>query len=193
MITEAALSDAKLVEKTINGDTTAFAALIRRYQNQVLSTAYYHMRNTAEAEELTQDAFIRAHEKLASLQDPARFAGWLRTLVSRLCIDALRKRGPGRISLDDTPPQAAAAGDKHDVEDELHQKEVKIQVARAVDSLSSKYREVIILHYFRNLSYKEIADFLEIPARTVDSRMRKAKQLLSRKLASLHEVVEVAK
>lgn len=187
MITETALSDAKLVEKTVAGDIGAYTMLIRRYQNQVLSTAFLYMKNSAEAEELAQDALIKAHEKLNSLKDPSRFAGWLRKLVIRICLDAIRRKGPGKIPIDIASAGDIATGGQEEIEEELYREQVRREVAGAVDSLSEKLREVVILYYFRDLSYKEIGEYLNLSIRTVESRLYKAKILLHRKLSQLHE------
>ena len=97
-----AKDDAQLIRSILSGDDTAFGTLVQKYQKTVHALVWQKIGDFHHAEEITQDTFLQAYRKLATLRDPDLFARWLCVIANRLCIDWLRKQKPAMQSLDDS-------------------------------------------------------------------------------------------
>lgn len=186
MTDPAGASDAELVARTLAADHGAYKELVGRYQGHVYGLAYSLVGNWAEAQDIAQETFIRAYSNLDQLRDPARFAAWLRRVAFGVAMDWLRTFRPkifeqldGRVDLDhleipDFQPGPAEIAQK---------RELAEAVLAAVASLPPKYRVPLTMFHLDGLSYKKVADFLDIPLGT-------AKSLISRAQAKLKAVLE---
>jgi RNA polymerase sigma-70 factor, ECF subfamily len=174
------MSDAGLVEVVLNGDQDVFAVLVERYKDAVQNLAYRMLGNTTEAEDVTQEAFVRAYTQLATYKPVHKFSTWLLSIASHLAIDQLRRRRFLALPLDDVPflewivdvgagpEQTALQGEQQD--------EIQIYLQR----LPSKYRAVIVLRYWYDFSYEEIAQALSLTQPLVKARLHRARELLAR-------------
>ena len=95
-------SDVELIRRTLNGDDTAFTQLVRKYQKPVHALAWRKLGDFHTAEEITQDTFLKAYQKLATLKEPQRFSSWLYVIAARLCVAWLRKKRLLTQSLEET-------------------------------------------------------------------------------------------
>lgn len=165
-------SDATLVRRARQGHKTAFAELVLRYRRQVLAIAYRMTGSPAAAEDIAQEAFVRAWMGLDGLRDPQAFRAWLCRLAVNAAHDALRR----------TPELAALAGDEPDGRPSPEQRTLVREraeaVRRAVLDLPEQCRAALILREFEGLAYREIAQALDIPLGTVMSRLHYARRLL---------------
>jgi RNA polymerase sigma-70 factor, ECF subfamily len=153
----------RLVRAAQTGDQEAFAALYQRYGALVYRTAYLLLGDAGYAEELTQDVFVRMHGSLARYQpDRGAFSTWLHSVTVHACLNARRRRLWGWLSLD----RARAEGI------ELPASELRIW--RAVQRLPLKLRAAVVLRYYHDLSYEELAQALACPVGTVRSRLHAA-------------------
>ena len=176
--------EAGLVRRCLAGDEKAYRELVERYQAQVYSVALRMVRRSEDAEDLTQETFVRMFRAL-SRYDPTRpFAAWLFTIASRLCIDHIRRRKVNPISLTQRERESEEEYEI-DVEDPgLRPDEVAIHAeesrsaAALIDSLPPHYRIVVILRHVQDLSYEEIAEALHLPLGTVKARIHRARSLL---------------
>lgn len=174
------LSDSALVELTLGGERDTFAVLVERYKDAVQNLAYRMLSNTTEAEDVTQEAFVRAYTQLATFKPEHKFSTWLLSIASHLAIDQLRRRRFLALPLEDvpllewlvdmgaSPEQFALQGEQHD--------EIQLYLQR----LPSKYRAVIVLRYWYDFSYEEIAVTLKLTAALVKARLHRARELLAR-------------
>jgi RNA polymerase sigma-70 factor (ECF subfamily) len=174
------MSDASLVEFTLSGDQDIFSVLIERYKDAVQNLAYRMLGNATEAEDVTQETFVRAFTQLATYKSSHKFSTWLLSIASHLAIDQLRRRRFLALPLDDvpflewivdvgvSPEQSALRGEQHD--------EIQIYLQR----LPSKYRAVIVLRYWYDFSYEEIATTLNLTPALVKARLHRARELLAR-------------
>ena len=176
--------DVKLIQSSLTGNENAFAMLVRKYQKQVHALAWRKIKDFHIAEEVTQDTFLIAYQKLATLKDPNCFARWLNRIATRQCILVQRKKRIQMQSLDDTgvkliekmtyseyvaDEQAKAATEaQHDV------------IQKLLAQLPERDRTVLTLYYFREMTYKEIGRFLEVSTNTVKSRIHRALHRLKR-------------
>jgi len=180
-----------LVRAAQIGDQDAFEALYRLYGASVFRTAYLLLGDTGLAEEITQDVFVQVYRKLHSYcSDRGTFPAWLYTITVRTSRNARRRRWPW-WSLD----QGIAAGteplsDASGTLDDLLRDEKHCRIWQAVQQLSHHAREVIILRYYQDLQYGEIAQVLTCPLGTVKSRLNAAHMQLRRALREeIHELL----
>jgi RNA polymerase sigma factor (sigma-70 family) len=180
--------DAELVGRCLNGDERAYRDLIARYRRQVYSVALRMVRRAEDAEDLTQETFIRMFRALDRYDRARPFAAWILTIASRLCIDHLRRRKLNPISLFQ---QQAGTDEEYVIEVEdpglkpdqaaVHEEEEQ-RAARWIDSLPEHYRIVVVLRHQQDLSYEEIATALELPLGTVKARIHRAREILKTRI-----------
>lgn len=171
-------SDEALVEAARGGDREAFGLLVERYRGLVYAFAYARLRNREEAEDTTQEAFLRAYQYLPDFRMSDRFAGWLMRIARNLCTDvARRRRGRPTEELSDewmdrspTPEMAAMT------------RERRRELTAAIDSLPEKHQILILMHYGSGRSYREMALATDLPETTIVGRMAAALRGLRRRL-----------
>lgn len=177
------LTDEELVERVRKGETRRFAELVARYQDPVFAMAKRFVGNPGDAEDVAQEAFLRAYRGLEGFEGKARFSTWLYRITWNLCADWLRRRrrsGRGRAaSIEDA---SELADGRVDLEGGLLAAEERRKVRQALDLLDEKYRSVIVLLYYQKLSYEEIAAVLGLPLKTVGTRLYRARRLLKASL-----------
>jgi RNA polymerase sigma-70 factor, ECF subfamily len=176
--------DGGLIRRCLAGDERAYRELIERYQSRVFSLALRMVRQREDAEDLTQETFVRMF-RAADRYDPTRpFGAWLFTIASRLCIDHIRRRKLKVVSLSQSEP-GSTEDHQMDLEDpglgpdeitSRNQEERRTQ--ELIDSLPPHYRIVVMLRHQQDLSYDEIAAALGIPLGTVKARIHRARALL---------------
>jgi len=175
-------TDDELIERVRRGETRLFALLVVRYQDPVYGMALRFVRRAADAEDVAQEAFLRAYRSLEGFKGDARFSTWLYRITWNLCTDWLRRnRKPARasVALDD---DADVADGRVDLEEGLLAAEERRKVRQALDGLAEKYRSVLILMYYQKMSYDQIASVLGAPMKTVETRLYRARKLLRQSL-----------
>ena len=177
--------DVQLIHKILSGDDEAFNTLVQKYEKSVHTVVWRKIDDFHYAEEITQDTFLQAYEKLSTLKDPSQFAGWLYVIANRLCIAWMRKQRPAMQPLDD--PSIKAIDDLTYERYILAQRELEATEHRheIVDGLLTKLpeseRTVMTLHYLGEMTTKEIGDFLNVPVNTIVSRLHRARKRLQEK------------
>lgn len=164
--------DGDLVQQAMAGNPDAFGLLVTRYQRVMYTVALRMVGNAEDARDITQDAFVKAYRQLAAFDPHYRFFSWLYRIQLNECFNALRARRP----IDSIGPGVAAAGATPF--DATLQTERRGQVAAALQQLTPEYRAVVVLRHFAGQSYEEIAAALDIPEKTVKSRLYSARQRL---------------
>src|SRR6266566_2881651 len=174
------MSDAALVELAVNGDQNVFAVLVERYKDAVQNLAYRMLGNVTEAEDVTQETFVRAYTQLGTYKPVHKFSTWLLSIASHLAIDQLRRRRFLALPLEDVPflewVTDLGAGPEQSALEGEQQDEIQTYLRR----LPSKYRAVIVLRYWYDLSYDEIAQALKLTPALVKARLHRARELLAR-------------
>ena len=171
------------VEATLDGDQEAFAELVNTYQNAVYNLCYRLLSERTEAEDATQEAFLRAYMNMERY-DPARsFKTWVMSIASNHCIDRLRKRRLTWLSLDEPlPPNIILSSDEPEPEIAAIQNERSQAVQALLNELSTDYRAAVALRYWYDYSYAEIADMLDTTESAIKSRLFRARQALAQQL-----------
>lgn len=173
------------VEDALDGDQDAFAELVNTYQNAVYNLCYRMLGERTEAEDATQEAFIRAYLNLERY-DPARsFKTWLLSIASNHAIDRLRRRRLTWLSLEEPlPPNVLLSSDEPEPEDATIRDERSQAVQALLNELSTEYRAAVILRYWYDYSYAEIADTLDTTESAIKSRLFRARQALADKVST---------
>jgi RNA polymerase sigma-70 factor (ECF subfamily) len=169
--------DAKLVQDCLQGDPHAFEVLVGEYEKPVYNAALRMLGDSDDAADVTQTAFMKAFEKLGNYNPQYRFYSWIYRIVINESIDVLNRRKRS-IELDER--RLSSRGTP-----EIAMRETQLSAAmqEALMTVSVEYRTVVVLKHFMELSYREISRTLEIPEKTVKSRLFTARQLLKDRLA----------
>jgi RNA polymerase sigma-70 factor, ECF subfamily len=173
-----AAEDQADVERVQEGDVSAFEGIVRRWQGPLVNLAYRFCRNRGRAEEMAQEAFLRAYRSLNRWRKESAFSTWLFALATNLYCSEIRRIPPNTISLEDI----AEIRDSRAVDGGLVDKDRDRLVRQAVLALPSKYREVLILFYFHDMDIQAAAGSLGLREGTVKARLFRGRDILRRKL-----------
>ena len=189
--------DTELIQLTLDGNDDAFSKLVEKYRKQVHALAWRYICDFHIAEEITQDAFLKAYMRLKTLKDPQRFAGWMYVITRRCCLAWLRKK---RLQTQSFEEMAQTDNEKIEetiyseyVVTEKEQSAVETQryvVKKLLAKLQESDRTVVTLHYFGEMSCTEISEFLGVSANTIKSRLRRARQRLMKHEPLIKEALE---
>lgn len=177
--------DRQLVDAVIAGDQEAFRTLIDRESQAVISVCHRIVRDPIEAQDVAQDAFLRAYRALATYRGDGSFGAWLRRIAVRVAVARLAAR-PDMIRLDAEAldPRAANLRSADDPEARSLESEGRTLILSAVEALPASQREVIMLRYYGDLSLQEIAALTSNPLGTVKSRLNRGVRVLREQLAA---------
>jgi len=185
------VSDAKLVEQVQRGDTSAFDLLVRKYQHKVLKLVSRFVSDQAEAEDVAQEAFIKAYRALPSFRGESAFYTWLYRIAINTAKNALvsNRRRPVDFDLDLQDPEQyerqARLKEGDTPEGLLLTEEIRQTVQAAMAELPEDLRTAIMLRELEGLSYEEIAERMSCPVGTVRSRIFRAREAIDKKLKPL--------
>ncbi len=161
------------------GDVAAFTQLVKAYQTPVYNLAYRMLGNSVEAEDAAQETFIRVYTRLHTYDVSRKFSSWLLSIASHYCIDRLRRRRMTLLSLEDVAFTGHMASDTERPEETVVRDEKEALVHHLLDKLPEDYRAAVVLRYWYDCSYKEIAQALDTTESAIKSRLFRARQMLS--------------
>jgi RNA polymerase sigma-70 factor (ECF subfamily) len=185
--------DQVLVNRFKSGDQAAFDEMVGRYWDRIYAMVNQLLRNSQDAEEVTQDAFIRAHRGLVNFRGDSAFSTWLYQIATNLARNRYwywwRRKRDKSVSFD-APISSENASTLADLipaevetpDDITVTQEFIARIAQAMERLSAKHREILTLRNIKNMSYEEIAAILNISVGTVKSRIARARESLRSKL-----------
>ena len=178
-------NDVLWVQRTLAGDPQAFGELVQLYERDAFNLAYRMLNDRGEAEDAAQEAFLRAYAHLDRYDQSRPFKTWLLSITSNHCIDRLRRRRLTWLSLEEPlPPHPALTSDIPGPEEATLTNERNLLVQDLLDELSPEYRLAVVLRYWYDLSYAEIAEMLDTTESAVKSRLFRARQALASELES---------
>jgi RNA polymerase sigma-70 factor, ECF subfamily len=184
-------ADADLVARVLDGDKDAFGALVERYWSMAVALALGRTRQMACAEDVAQEAFLRAYDHLADLREPRRFAGWLGRIVIQQCVDHLRRRNRGAS----IPLSQLTAGQEPAVraspEPPRLSEQQRQSIRQAVHQLPAKLQQVVLMRFMADMPAPVIAEQLGQRPGTVRVWLHRAYQRLRSQLAPVLEDQEV--
>jgi RNA polymerase sigma-70 factor (ECF subfamily) len=171
--------DRKIVERVLAGDEAAFGRIVARWQGPLVSLAYRFTRDHGRAEDLAQDAFLRAYRTLASWREDSAFSTWLFALALNLYRSELRRIPPPTVSIENAPEISDGRSETLAIDRADRDRAVRA----AVQALPAKYREALIVFYFHGADVGHAAKTLGIPEGTVKARLHRGRDLLRLKLS----------
>jgi RNA polymerase sigma-70 factor (ECF subfamily) len=166
------------IQRALAGDQEAFSCLVEVYQTAVYNLAYRMLGNAVEAEDAAQETFLRAYTRLNTYDSSKKFSSWLLAIASHHCVDRLRRRRWRWLSLDELPPWRWLASSSKP-EEVVVQREERGEVRQLLDQLPPHYRAAVILRYWHDLSYQEIAEAMETTESAVKSTLHRARRMLA--------------
>lgn len=181
----------KRIKQVKKGDHNAFGEIVEIYKNKVYQLCYRILGNSHEAEDVAQDAFIRAFVNIKSYNPEFKFSTWLFRIATNLCIDRIRKKKPDYYldaevaGTDGLTMYSHLASNTPLPENKLESLELHEAVQKGILNLPEKYRIVIILKYIEEFSLNEISEILDLPLGTVKTRIHRGREALSKQLSNV--------
>jgi RNA polymerase sigma-70 factor (ECF subfamily) len=174
-----AAEDQAAVDRVLAGDVSAFEELVRRWQKPLINLAYRFCRDRGRAEDMTQEAFLRAYRSLGKWRRESAFSTWLFALATNLYCSELRRIPARSVPLAEAPEPIDARA----IDGGFDEEERERAVRAAVQGLPAKYRETVILFYFSEMDIAMTAQSLGIATGTVKARLNRGRAILRHKLA----------
>jgi RNA polymerase sigma-70 factor (ECF subfamily) len=174
------MTDEEIVEKVLSGDIHIFSDIVDKYKDFIFNLICRFTFNYNEAEDISQEIFINIYKNLDKFRGGSKFSTWVYRISYNLCIDWYRKNKnkPPGIALDDiTEPVAINA---LSAEETFIENEKAVELHKAIMKLNKKYIDVLVLFYYQELSYEEIAAVLKLPVKTVETHLYRGRALLKK-------------
>lgn len=174
-----ATDDQSDVERVLAGDISGFEGIVRRWQRPLVNLAYRFCHDRGRAEDMAQEAFLRAFRGLSQWRRDCAFSTWLFALATNLYCSEIRRIPPRTVPLD----EVSELRDLRALDGDLGQEDRDLAVRRAVLSLPPKYRDPLVVYYFHEMDLPASAISLGLPEGTVKARLFRGREILRRKLA----------
>ena len=176
------------VNGTLEGNQEAFAELLYTFQDSVYNLCYRMLGERTEAEDASQEVFLRAYSNIHRYDQNRSFKTWILTIASNHCIDRLRKRRMTWVSLDEPiPATLSLSSDDPEPEEALMMSTRSEQVQALLNELDPGYRVAVVLRYWYDYSYAEIADIMETTESAIKSRLHRARKSLAEMLDDVQD------
>jgi RNA polymerase sigma-70 factor (ECF subfamily) len=174
------LTDEQLAERVQKGDADSFGQLMERYEPKLMRYGRKFLSEHEDITDIVQEVFINTYRNIQSFDVGQRFSPWIYRIAHNGFVNAIRKKSRTpffAVDFDSFVSHPIAPEESHS---EAETNEMKQMVEKGLEGIASKYREIVILYYLEELSYKEIADVLQVPTGTVGIRLRRAKEALKK-------------
>jgi RNA polymerase sigma-70 factor, ECF subfamily len=170
------------------GNKQAFSRLVEVYQRPVYNLTYRMLGNPQEAEDAAQETFLRAYSRLRQYDGSHKFSTWILSIANHHCIDRLRKRRGSQVSIDDNPVLQNLEEPTPQPETTLLDQEQAVELQSLINRLEPEYRTPLILRYWEDYSYEQIAEVMDLTVAAVKSRLFRARK----QVADLYRDSQVA-
>jgi RNA polymerase sigma-70 factor, ECF subfamily len=181
------MSDAELVRRVLAGRTEAYEELVRRWAGRITAVCHAKVGRADVADDLAQETLLRGYRALSSLVDPAKFGSWLCGIAIRASLDWLKAKERSQVNF-------SALGPSYNPEDSLQRhrsngrpedrdEELK-QLMAEVEALPEEFRQVVMLYYYEDVTYRDLAEFLGVSPATINARLTRARMLLRNRLSN---------
>ena len=172
------MTDEQIIGRVRGGETRAFGELVARYQDSVYGMALRFVGGRGDAEDVAQEVFLRAYRGLEGFKGNAKLSTWLYRITFNLCADWLRRNKRADRTAVTIEAAAELADHRVNLEEGVVMAEERDTLRSALDRLDERYRSVVVLLYYQKLSYEQIAAVLELPVKTVETRLYRARKML---------------
>lgn len=178
------MTDAELVRHTCDGQTSAYEVLVRRWSARLVGYIRSKVRCPEVAEDLAQDSLLKGFRALHTLADPSKFGPWMLSIGHRSAVDWLKAKARGEVKFSDGD-KGANGRPNDDWRSDIEQPDAMLAISEQrtklmaeIDSLPDPLREVVMMYYYDDVTYKELADMLGVSVATVNARLTKARNAL---------------
>jgi len=183
VVADSSADDAELVREARSGTTAAYTELVQRWSARVLAVCHARVRRRDIAEELAQETLLRGYQSLATLESPERFGPWLRGIAQRVCLDWLKAKQTGQVAFTELPLDQQPSDFLANHPDSAVERADELQhLMSVVGQLPDEYREVLMLYYYQDATYRDLAELLGVSVATINARLTKARALLRERL-----------
>ena len=176
------------IRQVLKGDQDSYAEIVEIYKDKVFQICFRMLGNRHEAEDIAQEAFLRAFVNISSFNIDLKFSTWLYRIATNLCIDRIRKKKPDYYldaevaGTDGLTMYSNVASKEKRPEEDVESMELQETIQEEISKLPEKYRSVIVLKYIEELSLNEISELLNLPLGTVKTRIHRGREALRKKL-----------
>jgi len=174
------ITDEQLAEKVQQGEADYFTELITRYEPKIVGYLNRLMRNQDDARDIGQDVFIKVYKNIQSFDINQRFSPWIYRIAHNEAVNSLKRRIREPLNFFDPELLFPHPVAKENPQDEAERVELKRILSTCMDDMDEKYKEVLVLRYFEDMDYKDIADIMKIPVVTVGVRLNRGKDKLKK-------------
>jgi len=177
------LEDSQLLSKCLSGHSEAYGALVEKYGARIVNLAYQMIGDRHQAEDVAQEAFVRAYKALPRFERKAKFSSWLYQITLNLCKDHLKSRSRRARSADEEHLANVDADPRDEAPRQIVENELSQKMREAINQLPVLYRESFVLRHLQGLDYADVAAITEVPADTVRVRAYRAREMLRQSLS----------
>ncbi len=170
-----------------SGDDDAFTRLVEAYQNPVYNLAYRMLGSPTEAEDAAQETFVRVYTRLNTYDPQRKLSSWILSIASHYCVDRLRRRHGNTVSMEEIMSWRWIPDDKPKPEERALTREQNATIQRLLMELPDQHRLAIVLRYWQDMSYEEIAETTGSTVSAVKSRLHRAREQMAERLASVQQ------
>lgn len=188
------MTDGDLVRQATDGRSAAYGELVRRWSAHVLAMCHARVGRHAVAEELAQETLLRGFRSLGSIETPDRFGSWICGIAHRVCMDHRKSKQTSQVSfsaMGAAQPAEQFVATNDSVIATVQQQETEAQLLREVTRLPDELRETLMLYYYDDVTYQELAEQLMVSPATINARLAKARALLRQRLPTSGDSDEV--
>jgi RNA polymerase sigma-70 factor (ECF subfamily) len=171
-------SDEEIARVVQSGDVDVFGVLIKRYEKKMLRYAKKFLFDYDDAEDIVQEVFLKAYINIQSFDTGRKFSSWLYRIAHNEFINAIKKKKRQPLSFFDPDTLFPRPVSKENADTRAKERELSHMLDKCLNKLDAKYREPLILYYFEEMSYREIADVLRVPIATVGIRLQRGKKIM---------------
>jgi RNA polymerase sigma-70 factor, ECF subfamily len=181
----------KRIKQVLKGDQNAYAEIVELYKDKVFQICFRMLGNRHEAEDISQEAFIRAYVNIQTFNQKRKFSTWLFRIATNLCIDRIRKKKPDYYldaevkGTEGLTMYSQVAANTPLPEEEVEDMELQATIQHEISKLPEKYRSVIVLKYIEELPLLEISEILDLPLGTVKTRVHRGREALRKQLRKM--------
>lgn len=181
------LSDEELARRVQEtGDQMAFGLLVERFEKKLLGYGRRFLSQKEEVADLVQEVFLKSYMNIQSFDSSRKFSPWIYRIAHNVFVNAIKKRSREPLSFFDPDTIFPHVAGKESSDREVIDKELKKALDQSLDKLDAKYREPLVLYYFEDQSYEDIADILHIPVSTVGVRLKRGRDALKKVIDPAH-------
>ncbi len=175
--------DTSLIKQCLDGEIQRYGILVDRYSARIINLAYMMVGDRHDAEDIAQDAFVRAYKALPRFERKAKFSSWLYQIALNLCKDYLKAKSRHAKSVDDEHLESLDGNPRDEAQLVILEEELSEKMREVIRTLPYLYRESFVLRHLQGMEYEEVASITGVPADTVRVRAYRAREMLREKMA----------